>query len=349
MYKDLDLYRLLQVQDNAEPEVIAAAYKRLSKKYHPDLNRDKGAEEKMMQINYAFSILSDVEKRKQYDVHQRIKHIENSSIPYLMNYPKEQQREILKALKVVKGYFACLSIGKFYDAYDKISFYDKNKVTLFDFVNWQNKVSQYFEIVEVQVSYNDYYDTKKVFGQEICKVFEFSVIIHEKEILKDSINIVNINRLVVLNRDKYEIILGYEDLRTETNKLLMSMEDKKGEYEALSIDYDELDKYFKEYVDLEFQKNKSYNRPFSIISINFICDISINCLDEVFSLITGALRGSDKFIPISEDRAVILLPETGPSGADKATHKIADILNGYAESKGWKFRWFKIKIIKSTN
>ncbi len=349
MYKNLDLYRLLQVQENAEPEVIAGAYKRLSKKYHPDLNKDKGAEEKMMQINYAFSILSDTKKRKHYDQHLRTKHMENSSLSYLMDYPKEQRREIFKALKTVKGYFACLSMGNFYDAFDKISFYDKNRITLFDFVNWQNKVSQYFEIIEVQVSYNDYYDKKKVFGQEICKVFEFSVIIHEKEILKDSINIVNINKLVALNRDKYEIILGYEDLKKETQKLLMNMEDNEGEYQALGIYTASLDKFFKEYVDLEFQKSESYNRPFSIISINFVNDICINSLEEVFCLITGVLRGSDKIMPVSEDCAVILLPETGPLGAEKATYKIADVLNGYAESKGWNSGWFNIKTIRSAN
>jgi len=344
MYKNLDLYRLLQVQDNAEPEVIAGAYRRLSKKYHPDLN--KGSEEKMMQINYAYSVLSDSNKRKQYDQYIRTNQTEKSSISYLMNYPREQRREILKALKTLKSYFACLSIGNFYDAFDRISFYDKKRVTLSDFVNWQNIVSRYFEIEEVQIYYNCYYDTKIVFGQEICKVFEFSVIIHEKEIIKDRINIVNINRLVVLNRDKYEIILGYEDLKQETKKLLTLMGDKIVGYEACNDNVD-LDKCLREYIDKESQKSNGSSRPYSIISINFVDDVSLNnCMDEIFSLVTGILRGSDKFIPVSMGRIVILLPGTGPDGADKAISKINDALNRYANYKGWNSSWFNIQIIK---
>ncbi|HOV26701.1 MAG TPA: DnaJ domain-containing protein [Pseudobacteroides sp.] len=346
MYKNLDLYRLLQVQDNAEPEVIAGAYRRLSKKYHPDLNKDKGSEEKMMQINYAYSILSDTNKRKQYDRYIKTHQTEKSSISYLMNYPKEQRREILKALKTLKGYFACLSIGNFYDAYDRISFYDKKRITLSDFVNWQNVVSQYFEIVEVQVQYSCYYDKKIVFGQEICKVFEFSVIIHEKDILKDRINIVNINRLVHLNRDKYEVILGYEDLKQETKKLLTTIESEKVQYESLFSDNADLDRYLREYIDNEHQKNNK-SRLFSIISVSFADDAYINkSMDEIISLITGILRSSDKFIPVSSGRAVILLPDTGSDGACKAIAKISDALSEYADYKGWNSGWYKIKMLK---
>lgn len=45
-----DYYRILQVHNLAEPEVIESAYKRLVKKYHPDYNRDGNAEEIMKKI-----------------------------------------------------------------------------------------------------------------------------------------------------------------------------------------------------------------------------------------------------------------------------------------------------------
>lgn len=62
-------YEILQVSENASDEVIHMAYKALAKKYHPDLFRGdrKFAEEKMKQINVAFEILSDKQKRAQYD------------------------------------------------------------------------------------------------------------------------------------------------------------------------------------------------------------------------------------------------------------------------------------------
>ena len=64
-------YDILEVSKNASPEIIEKAYKTLVKKYHPDLQtneKDKlKAEEKMKQINDAYSVLSDEQKRKEYN------------------------------------------------------------------------------------------------------------------------------------------------------------------------------------------------------------------------------------------------------------------------------------------
>lgn len=65
-----NLYEILEVSPNASKEVIDKAYKTLAKKYHPDLQTGddkKIAEEKMKKINDAYSILSDSEKRAEYD------------------------------------------------------------------------------------------------------------------------------------------------------------------------------------------------------------------------------------------------------------------------------------------
>lgn len=63
-----DLYALLQVPRTASLDEIKTAYRRLARKYHPDLNPgDKEAEEKFKEISLAFEILSDEGKRKLYD------------------------------------------------------------------------------------------------------------------------------------------------------------------------------------------------------------------------------------------------------------------------------------------
>lgn len=64
------LYEMLEVSENASPEVIEKAYKILVKKYHPDLqpaNEKANAETKMKEINEAYSVLSDEQKRADYD------------------------------------------------------------------------------------------------------------------------------------------------------------------------------------------------------------------------------------------------------------------------------------------
>jgi curved DNA-binding protein CbpA len=62
-----DLYGILQVAPHAEPEVIEAAWKRLSKKYHPDVNKAPDANERMKAINHAYDILRDPVQRERYD------------------------------------------------------------------------------------------------------------------------------------------------------------------------------------------------------------------------------------------------------------------------------------------
>lgn len=59
-------YKILQVADFAEIEVIKASYRALCKKYHPDMNSNPDPE-KIIKINEAYDILSDEEKKKEYD------------------------------------------------------------------------------------------------------------------------------------------------------------------------------------------------------------------------------------------------------------------------------------------
>lgn len=61
------LYDTLDVSQDASAEEIKKAYRRLARKYHPDVNKDPGAEEKFKEINAAYEILSDEQKRRQYD------------------------------------------------------------------------------------------------------------------------------------------------------------------------------------------------------------------------------------------------------------------------------------------
>ncbi len=68
--KEKTLYEILEVSENASPEIIEKAYKTLAKKYHPDLQEEANkskAEAMMKKINEAYDVLGNEEKRKRYN------------------------------------------------------------------------------------------------------------------------------------------------------------------------------------------------------------------------------------------------------------------------------------------
>ena len=62
-----DYYEILGVQRNASADELKSAYRKLAKQYHPDVNKDSGAEEQFKEINEAYAVLSDDQKRAAYD------------------------------------------------------------------------------------------------------------------------------------------------------------------------------------------------------------------------------------------------------------------------------------------
>lgn len=62
-----DYYEILGVARDATPQAIKSAYRKLARKYHPDVNKSKDAQDKFKDINEAYEVLGDEQKRKRYD------------------------------------------------------------------------------------------------------------------------------------------------------------------------------------------------------------------------------------------------------------------------------------------
>jgi molecular chaperone DnaJ len=62
-----DYYEILGVGRTADADDLKKAYRRLARQYHPDINKEAGAEERFKEINEAYEVLSDAEKRRAYD------------------------------------------------------------------------------------------------------------------------------------------------------------------------------------------------------------------------------------------------------------------------------------------
>jgi molecular chaperone DnaJ len=62
-----DYYEILGVSRNASPDELKSAFRKLARQYHPDVNKSEDAEERFKEINEAYAVLSDTDKRSAYD------------------------------------------------------------------------------------------------------------------------------------------------------------------------------------------------------------------------------------------------------------------------------------------
>jgi len=98
MVKNKDYYKILEVEKDASEEEIKLAYRRLAKKYHPDLNKtDPKAKEKFIKLHEAYDTLSDPQRREIYDqAGYNPKNIDLSDL--LWKYNSTRFREMLRQM-----------------------------------------------------------------------------------------------------------------------------------------------------------------------------------------------------------------------------------------------------------
>jgi curved DNA-binding protein len=110
----LDYYKLLGIDKTATPKEIKSAYRKLARKYHPDLNpNDKDSKKKFQEINEANEVLSDPEKRKKYD--QYGKDWQHSE-----QFDKQQQYQQQPSDSRRKRYAGSESEGDFSDFFESM-------------------------------------------------------------------------------------------------------------------------------------------------------------------------------------------------------------------------------------
>ena len=122
MAEKFDYYEALGVNKNATDDEIKSAYRRMAKKYHPDLYSTKpeaerkAAEEQFKKINHAYDVLSDKQKRAAYDQYGD----ENGpTVESLYEKYGSWQAVLEKALGTNAGMDACLGFyDEYYDMYD---------------------------------------------------------------------------------------------------------------------------------------------------------------------------------------------------------------------------------------
>ena len=110
----IDYYKILEIGKTATQEEIKKAYRKLARKYHPDLNpNDKDAKQNFQKVNEANEVLSDPEKRKKYD--QYGKDWEHSD-----DFEKMRQNQKYSSNSRRKAYAGAQSAGDFSDFFESM-------------------------------------------------------------------------------------------------------------------------------------------------------------------------------------------------------------------------------------
>ena len=192
MKQAVDYYKVLQVRRGAGREDITAAYRRLCKLYHPDVNTSPDAEELMKQINMAYSAL-----------------LKN---PAATVAGARDDINIQTAARCAESYFSALLNSDFIKAYTYVSNYDKKYVTYQSFCDWRKSVQKLFAMREFSVKISGGAFAYKVGdGHELLAV-NLTISISEKNTVTQAVERYALRKLAVLEPVGWRVFLGYRDL-----------------------------------------------------------------------------------------------------------------------------------------
>ncbi len=210
MKKTADYYRILQVHYDAGQEIIDAAYRRLSRMHHPDVNRSPFAAEKMKTINIAYEVLGNASKRRDY--HSEWLKTAATGNRFEMKQ-KNWEPPSDPAFDVLDAYFRDLANEQWEDAYAKLTLADQAKIPLSDFVEWKKAVAEIYRIGTYSIKYFRTFDDCEYADVSYCEIRQFSVNVSEMQVLSGRINEDNTQKYVAMDGGSFRVCLGYTDLK----------------------------------------------------------------------------------------------------------------------------------------
>jgi curved DNA-binding protein CbpA/GGDEF domain-containing protein len=307
-----DHYCVLQVHPEAEQEIIQSAYKRLCKKYHPDVNSDPASALHMQQINNAYEILGDPIKRRTYHVEWKLRNTPRPTIlPPPVADPLPVRERIIYvrpepirygggtqgAYQVVVDYFNHLAKANHRDAFSLISAMDREHFNYGSFAEWQGSVSALYEIGSVSARLFKRHPKFKTDNDVHVAAEEYAVTITEKTIASGNVNEYTVNKYAIAENGIWKIYLGYRDLtplmlqfRTVANKeeaQFISVWEKYRDSTNMATGLPNRSG-FETRLEEESYRNRRYNRPFCVVTFRIEIHERTNEADQFQRLIRYA-------------------------------------------------------------
>ena len=330
MFKDYFL--ILEVHYLASYDVIKASYKALSKKHHPDQGGNKV---KFHEINEAYDILSNSEKKRDYIKLWMENFLHQES--FHMSELKESFYDItlFHIKKVLIAYLEGIQNKTYQDAYGYLSENNQKHLFLKDFIAWQRVIAEVHQILDFEC-FVDRFDRNDQGQASIyfkVRVKEYNhllnrveedyferILIYENNCWRVKLSTINIRSVI---RKYRKIIALYKKNKKQFHQLLPEME-------GLSNTKLVSKKIFLTNCEYEWLRYKRYKNSFSIMAIYFNeSDHSLD-LEEVISKET---RDIDSFCLYKKSAYYLLLPETKKDSGLVIANKILKDIKSDASLK----------------
>jgi GGDEF domain-containing protein len=351
MTKHNDYYRTLQVHHDAGQDVIDAAYRCLCKMYHPDLNQNPSAAEKMKFINIAYGILGDEKKRRIYHI-EWLKNqvVKPASTPTptpspAKNTVRDERLDTDLAAKVLDEFFRDTVNESWESAYQKLTSVDQNNIPREDFLEWKKAVSQMYRLGNYKITFFRKYQNCDYAGVIYPVIYQFSVALTEMQIVTGRISEEVTQKYVAFNGDGCRVCLGYLDLKPTIKKFkylaqALPKMDKDEIFMKAVAKIDPLTGVlslsgFKEQAEREMLRSCRYGNPLTMAVVTVKPSQSQDdtleeyqldaCISYISEILCGNIRKTDMIGRCDDSSFGILFTETKQEDAEEALNKLLEL------------------------
>jgi GGDEF domain-containing protein len=354
MSKHIDFYKILQVHHDAGQDIIDAAYRCLSKMYHPDINKSPLAAERMKDINIAYGVVGDARKRREYHIEWLKEHAAKSAVSAAPagnrrdsapDPAKEAKKEEEAASRVLDEFF-CETVNERWEkAYQKLTRTDMGNIPIEDFLEWKKAVSQIYKLGNYKTTYFRRYTNCDYAGVVYPVIFQFSVALTEMQISTGQISEENTQKYVAYDGVSWRVCLGYTDLKPTILKFKYLAQalpklDKDAVFIKAITKIDLLTGLyslsgFVEQAEREMQRSQRYGNPLSLAVIT-LKPVTANgaapdesqlnaCISYVGEILCANIRKTDIIGRCSDSSFCILFTETKMDDASGALENLLDL------------------------
>lgn len=340
-----DYYQILQVHHDASPDVIKAAYRKLSTLYHPDTSRNANENLRMMDINEAYQTLSNSDKRAAY---HRIwlEHCtqRNKFVFPITKPPTGMQYDSAK--NILDQFFHALYTKNWESAYFCLTVEDQQRISKAQFCAWREAVSDCFDMQDYRIQKYRSYERCRIGEYIYDQVEEYAVIINDMDLQTSQTSQSTTHKYVAYDGTSWKVCLGIKSVKQATLKYKLMAQRRKNYdpvalYQSAVSKKDPLTGLLSEigfYDDAlkEIERFKRHHNPISLVAFQIQCTDSsreIPCLCQCAGIIKATSRITDIIARFGNNQIVCLFPETTEDQAILAAQKfVASIQQSQLEA-----------------